>query len=72
MTDNSTIISIIIGILATIGLFKVSSLNNSAIIGWFTKKDLMSFEKYNHEQRQAPTENLICARPMLQLLNFIK
>ena len=50
----------------------VSSLNNSAIIGWFAKKDLMSFEKYNHEQRQAPTKNLTNARPMLELLELIK
>ena len=50
----------------------VSSLNNSAIIGWFGKKDLMSFEKYNHEQRQAPIKSLIDARPMSELLKLIK
>jgi hypothetical protein len=49
----------------------VSSLTNSAIIGWFGKKDLNNFDKYNHEQRQAPTKSLSSARPMVDLLKYI-
>ncbi len=50
----------------------VPSLKASAIIGWFGKKDLTSFEKYNHESRQVPSTPLSKARPMAQLLQYIK
>lgn len=49
----------------------VPSFNNSAIIGWFGINDLTSFNVYNHEKRQAPTESLNKSRSMKELLNFI-
>lgn len=54
----------------------VPTLKNSAIIGWFGSKDLEkssnSFSSYNHERRQSPEKPLKYARPMSELLNYIK
>lgn len=50
----------------------VSSLTNSAIIGWFGEKDINNFGIYNHEEREVPNDTLSSARPMVTLLNFIE
>lgn len=50
----------------------VSSLKNSAIIGWFTKNDLPMFNVYNHENRQVAVKKLSEARAMITLLKFLK
>jgi hypothetical protein len=50
----------------------VPSFKNSAIIGWFGINDLKKFEKYNHEDRQAPITPLKDSHPMTELLIHIK
>lgn len=47
------------------------SLKNSAIIGWFAKKDLVGFNPYNKESRPAPNKPLIEGRKMESLLDYL-
>ncbi|QHM73818.1 hypothetical protein [Mixta intestinalis] len=46
----------------------VPSLKQAAIIGWFGRKDITEFTRYNHEQREVPAIPLSKARPMDNLL----
>ncbi len=50
----------------------VPSIAQSAIIGWFGKKDINKFTTYNHESREVPSDALENARPMKSLLNMIE
>jgi hypothetical protein len=50
----------------------VPSIRQSAIIGWFGKKDIDKFSTYKHEKRQSPDVPLKDARPMGDLLPLLK
>lgn len=49
----------------------VPSIRQSAIIGWFGKKDLKEFATYNHERREAPADILKDGRTMNSLLSHL-
>jgi len=50
----------------------VPSITQSAIIGWFGKRDIDSFTTYNHENREVPNSILQNARSMQSLLRMIE
>lgn len=51
----------------------VPSLRQSAIIGWFSKSDLVKFSAYKHEAgRDAPVEVLRESKSMTSLLPYLK
>lgn len=51
----------------------VPSLRQAAIIGWFTKDELIQFTTYKHEAgREAPAETLRAGRSMASLLKYLK
>lgn len=50
----------------------VPSITQSAIIGWFGKKDIDKFTTYNHENREVPSDVLEHSRAMESLLKMLK
>lgn len=49
----------------------VPSIEQSALIGWFGKKDIDTFTTYKHENREAPESVLENARTMSSLLKLL-
>jgi hypothetical protein len=49
----------------------VPSMSQCALIGWFGRKQINSFQHFNHEQRQSPSVRLKEANAMQNLLDYL-